>query len=226
MDRCNVRLGDSSAWDAATAASTRAAPQRPLPCVRALTQVPCCRSTRGRGSSAALFAAHAGPAARPPPAPPAIAAASKVAAPRAALRSRRDASTSTYAALGGRGYGGGSGQAVSVATVTPSAGLRPATSWEEEIEELDKLVSLLPPLVRSAVEDHPEMTQIVEVVMDLGRRPVARFPSGDVKLSAEAITDADLDFAISQVLHALRCKGFVQNMASAWAAWALHGWHV
>lgn len=35
--------------------------------------------------------------------------------------------------------------------------------WELEIEELQKLVSLLPSSVRSAVEEHPEMTQLLEV---------------------------------------------------------------
>ena len=35
--------------------------------------------------------------------------------------------------------------------------------WEVEIEELQKLVSLLPASVRAAVEEHPEMTQLLEV---------------------------------------------------------------
>jgi hypothetical protein len=35
--------------------------------------------------------------------------------------------------------------------------------WELEIEELQKLVSLLPASVRSAVEEHSEMTQLLEV---------------------------------------------------------------
>jgi hypothetical protein len=35
--------------------------------------------------------------------------------------------------------------------------------WEVEIEELQKLICLLPASVRSAVEEHPEMTQLLEV---------------------------------------------------------------
>ncbi len=42
--------------------------------------------------------------------------------------------------------------------------------------------------------------QLVEIVMDLGRPPLARFPSGDLKLADDVISLADLDHAISKVL--------------------------
>ncbi|KAG2434063.1 hypothetical protein HXX76_007791 [Chlamydomonas incerta] len=71
--------------------------------------------------------------------------------------------------------------------------------WEQEIDELMKLVQLLPASVRSALEDHPQMLELLEVVMDLGRPPLARFPGGDVKLSAAPITAEDLEFAVRQV---------------------------
>ncbi|PNW72226.1 hypothetical protein CHLRE_16g676850v5 [Chlamydomonas reinhardtii] len=71
--------------------------------------------------------------------------------------------------------------------------------WEQEIDELMKLVQLLPASVRAALEDHPQMLELLEVVMDLGRPPLARFPGGDVKLSTAAITAEDLEFAVRQV---------------------------
>ena len=40
---------------------------------------------------------------------------------------------------------------------------------------------------------------MVEIVMDLGRPPLARFPSGDVRLSDDVITQADLQHAIGKV---------------------------
>ena len=43
------------------------------------------------------------------------------------------------------------------------------------------------------------MLELLEVVMDLGRPPLARFPGGDVKLSTAAITAEDLEFAVRQV---------------------------
>jgi stage III sporulation protein SpoIIIAA len=71
--------------------------------------------------------------------------------------------------------------------------------WEQEIEESLKLVALLPPSVASVLESHPQLFELLEVVMDLGRPPIARFPSGDVRLTEEAVTNEDLQYAVDQV---------------------------
>ncbi len=42
--------------------------------------------------------------------------------------------------------------------------------------------------------------QLLEVVMDLGRPPFARFVTGDVLLSEEPVSSEQLDYAIEQVL--------------------------
>ena len=65
--------------------------------------------------------------------------------------------------------------------------------------ELQKLLALLPKEIRDKVLAHPELHQLVEIVMDLGRKPLARFPSGDFVLSGEQITLNDLNYATSQV---------------------------
>jgi stage III sporulation protein SpoIIIAA len=39
----------------------------------------------------------------------------------------------------------------------------------------------------------------VEVILDVGRVPVARFPSGDIKLAADKVTYDDIDAAVSKV---------------------------
>ncbi|KAH7658112.1 P-loop containing nucleoside triphosphate hydrolase protein [Dioscorea alata] len=66
-------------------------------------------------------------------------------------------------------------------------------------EELDRLLVLLPDEMRRKVDDHPELSLLIEIVMDLGRRPLARFPSGDFILSDRPITPQDLHQATSQV---------------------------
>jgi hypothetical protein len=71
--------------------------------------------------------------------------------------------------------------------------------WEQEIEESLKLVALLPPSVASVLENHPQLFELLEVVMDLGRPPIARFPSGDVKLTEENVTPEDIQYAVDQV---------------------------
>ena len=45
--------------------------------------------------------------------------------------------------------------------------------------ELDALIDLLPPRVRGALATHQRKLQLLEVVLDLGRLPIARFADGD-----------------------------------------------
>lgn len=46
---------------------------------------------------------------------------------------------------------------------------------------------------------HGEVSELIEVVMDLGRKPIARFPSGDWVVSDEHIKLGDLRYAIGKV---------------------------
>ncbi|GMH44764.1 hypothetical protein BSKO_12716 [Bryopsis sp. KO-2023] len=77
---------------------------------------------------------------------------------------------------------------------------------KSDVDEADVLagirliIALLPESVRPALESRPDLVELVEVVMDLGRAPLARFPeAGDVPLSEELVTTDDLDFAIDAV---------------------------
>lgn len=67
------------------------------------------------------------------------------------------------------------------------------------MEELGRLLALLPEEMRRRVSDHPELQQLIEVVMDLGRKPLARFPSGDFVISEYPITVQDIEHATAQV---------------------------
>ncbi|XP_010279164.1 PREDICTED: uncharacterized protein ycf45 isoform X2 [Nelumbo nucifera] len=70
---------------------------------------------------------------------------------------------------------------------------------DESDVELGRLLALLPEEMRRRVSEHPELHRLIEVVMDLGRKPLARFPSGDFVLSDHPITFQDLEHATSQV---------------------------
>lgn len=61
------------------------------------------------------------------------------------------------------------------------------------------LLSLTQSAVRTALEAHEQLHELLEVVMDLGRPPLARFPGGDVKLSEEPVTAEDLAQAVDKV---------------------------
>ncbi|XP_064968729.1 protein SEEDLING PLASTID DEVELOPMENT 1 isoform X3 [Musa acuminata AAA Group] len=81
----------------------------------------------------------------------------------------------------------------------PTAGDDVADQYDGFDEELRRLLVLLPLEMRRRAEAHPEVRRLVEIVMDLGRRPLARFPSGDFFLSDCPISSQDLHHAASQV---------------------------
>ena len=66
-------------------------------------------------------------------------------------------------------------------------------------DDLDQLLSILPPTLRDLLRQHPQRQTLVEVVLDLGRLPEARFFS-DVEYLAEApVTQADLEHCVQRV---------------------------
>jgi len=68
-------------------------------------------------------------------------------------------------------------------------------------DDLDRLLKILPDFVRNPLERHSSRKYLIEVVMDLGRRPEARFPSGPEYLSSNLIAWHDLDFCINKLGH-------------------------
>ncbi|CAF2139704.1 BnaA02g16360D [Brassica napus] len=84
------------------------------------------------------------------------------------------------------------------ASSSPSA--VPESGDEDHFDdELRRLLALVPEEIRRTLEEHPEIGELIEVVVDLGRKPLARFPSGDFIISDDAVRVKDLQFAVSQV---------------------------
>uniref|UniRef100_A0A5B7BEW5 AAA+ ATPase domain-containing protein n=1 Tax=Davidia involucrata TaxID=16924 RepID=A0A5B7BEW5_DAVIN len=73
------------------------------------------------------------------------------------------------------------------------------TSRSEGVSELDLFLELLPSRMRNELFGHAEIGELIEVVMDLGRKPLARFPSGDWEISEQPVKLEDLRHAISKV---------------------------
>src|SRR5207245_10201232 len=65
--------------------------------------------------------------------------------------------------------------------------------------ELDQLFQALPPHINRAVKGLEHQGLLLEVVLDLGREPEARFPDHEVILDETAVTSEDLEFASSRV---------------------------
>jgi stage III sporulation protein SpoIIIAA len=61
------------------------------------------------------------------------------------------------------------------------------------------LLEVMPPRVRDALTSHAQIEVLIEVVLDLGRLPEARFPDHMEELSAEQVTHADLDHVTTRV---------------------------
>ena len=57
----------------------------------------------------------------------------------------------------------------------------------------------LPPEIVAAVHALPDREELIEVVMDLGRRPEGRFPDAEVSLLEREITDADIAFVVEHI---------------------------
>ncbi|AFZ04458.1 R3H domain-containing nucleic acid-binding protein [Calothrix sp. PCC 6303] len=66
-------------------------------------------------------------------------------------------------------------------------------------DDLQKLLDVLPQDLRQALENHPQRDSLVEVVLDLGRRPEARFPGSAEYLSEQPITQQQIDECVSRV---------------------------
>jgi stage III sporulation protein SpoIIIAA len=67
------------------------------------------------------------------------------------------------------------------------------------MDDLTVLLEVMPPAVRAAVTAHPRRGELVELVLDLGRQPEARFPeSGEFLLDA-AVTREDIAYVVERV---------------------------
>ncbi len=75
----------------------------------------------------------------------------------------------------------------------------PVVLTMQNTDDLDKLLSILPDPIRVRLEEHPQLDSLIEVVMDLGRRPEARFPGKAEYLSETPITQNDLNESITRV---------------------------
>lgn len=67
------------------------------------------------------------------------------------------------------------------------------------IDDLDALLDILPRYVSEPIHGRTDYSELVEVVMDLGRAPEARFPSYEIRLDSKEVDQQDLDYVASRV---------------------------
>ena len=66
-------------------------------------------------------------------------------------------------------------------------------------DDLDAMLDVLPPHVRDPLRERPDNFELLEVVLDLGRLPEARYPEQEVILSDREVAQADLDHIVSRI---------------------------
>ena len=66
-------------------------------------------------------------------------------------------------------------------------------------EDLNKLLDNLPLFVKEYVDHHIQKEKIIEIVMDLGRRPEARFATGPKYLSQKLISWQDIEYTTKRI---------------------------
>lgn len=66
-------------------------------------------------------------------------------------------------------------------------------------DDLDALLNVLPPHIREALLQQSDNSELLEVVLDLGRPPEARYPQKEIILSPKDISTSDIEYITSRI---------------------------
>jgi stage III sporulation protein SpoIIIAA len=66
-------------------------------------------------------------------------------------------------------------------------------------DDLDALVDILPPHIRQPLRRQKDISELLEVIIDLGRPPEARFPLREVILNPKEVDQEDIDYIATRV---------------------------
>jgi stage III sporulation protein SpoIIIAA len=66
-------------------------------------------------------------------------------------------------------------------------------------DNLDSLLEVLPEEITQAIGDENNNSDLIEVILDLGRVPTARFTGEELELSDDEVTRDDLDYVVNRI---------------------------
>jgi stage III sporulation protein SpoIIIAA len=69
----------------------------------------------------------------------------------------------------------------------------------EITDDLDALLDILPPRIRETLYQQHDRSELIEVVLDLGRLPEARFPHRELVINSKEVSHNDIDYVVSRV---------------------------
>lgn len=73
------------------------------------------------------------------------------------------------------------------------------TERREIIDDIDLLLDIMPPRVRQRLSNEEDRKGLVEVVLDLGRIPEARFNDHEITISTQEVTREDIEHVVQRV---------------------------
>jgi stage III sporulation protein SpoIIIAA len=66
-------------------------------------------------------------------------------------------------------------------------------------DDLDALLDILPPHIRQPLCQQEDISELLEVVLDLGRPPQARFPHQEVVLNPKEVSQEEIEYVVSHI---------------------------
>jgi stage III sporulation protein SpoIIIAA len=69
----------------------------------------------------------------------------------------------------------------------------------QETDDLRLLLEVMPPRVREAIGHHPRKADLIEIVLDLGRRPEVRFPQSGEDVGSEPVGREELGYVVERI---------------------------
>ncbi len=66
-------------------------------------------------------------------------------------------------------------------------------------DNLDSLFEVLPPEISQAINEKGKNSDLIEIILDLGRIPTARFTNEEVELSDTEVTEKKIKFVVDRI---------------------------
>ena len=66
-------------------------------------------------------------------------------------------------------------------------------------DDLDTLIGIFPPHLQQVLHQQDDLHDLLEIVLDLGRLPEARFPQREMILSSQELTEQDIEYVVSRI---------------------------
>ncbi|MBN1176876.1 MAG: AAA family ATPase [Dehalococcoidales bacterium] len=66
-------------------------------------------------------------------------------------------------------------------------------------DDMDAMLDILPPQIKGPLVKQKDVKELLEVVLDLGRTPEARFTGREVVLNNKEVDEADIDYVVARI---------------------------